>query len=626
MKHGRKLSHLLWKSKVIPLGVEHFLAMFPATILVPITINSLTNSNVIDTPLVLFTSGIGTIVFLLCSRLQIPTYTGSSFAFIGLSAYMVAMLSSSDLPGMTPELAFSYVGWAYLFSGIVLIGLSLLYKAKKAKNIFNFLLPASVIGPAVSLIGLELADSAVQDAGFVATPIAAGSSVALSTADTRIVALVTLLIIVLATIYKRKTLRNSAIVLGMVVGFALSLALSDPPVSLSIFKAAAISIPRFSLPLLRVPPASTMWPMMLAILPATLVVFTENISRVTVISRMTDNDNRGAIFSDTNIDKFRKATLSHGLATFIATLLGSVPNTLYAENIAVMGTHSSDLADDNKFKDEKDRFVKSCHNSFSTIPYFVAAVLAIIASFSGHFQQFLLNVPTPVLGGMKLFLFGIISAPGIQLLVEQKVNYNKISNQLLTASVLISGISGVSIRFGDVFELKGMSLGLVVGVFVNLFVEGLDWFGKLNDTIELNEVFVLCASEIKRDAVLRDVGGKQYNSSAGDIADLLSGEIDVLEINANVISADTILSTVSDSNGFTFELGGAPVLKSERTAFALYVKFAEHSLPDDARTVFLHDYSNSSDNAVEQTEGYISVRVGANVPLRKVKEIIKLIG
>jgi|GEM_PF-3188705 len=557
--------------KRIPLGLEHFLAMFPATILVPITIHEhfgigAYDAPIIDTSLVLFTSGVGTLIFLLIvphvlhyfanmhkkgdgqkSTIPpippIPTYMGSSFAYIALTQYLIYELAKS---GMTYYEAYSYVVWSYLFGGLILIGMSFIFALRRAKSIFEFIMPTAIIGPAISLIGLDLATSAMRNAGFIsngAEPTNVVESEALiyngveSTTNVLIyfegargvfVAAITLAAIILATLVRRRLLKNLAIICGVIVGLVFALFLGTTTSGDTVLNAmwqslggAEVAImPNFYFPLRNFPSPSNIGVLFVAVIPATLVVFAENIGRVTVITKFVDQNKKSdvqdrkltdqhrdeTIFSKNKIPKFRASALLHGVSISASALMGSIPNTLYAENIAVMSTQTSDKSLENQYKKkeldsykgELDTYVENIHSSYSRTPFFIAASIAIIASFSGHLQQLLLLIPSPVIGGVKLFLFGIISAPGIQLLVDQRVNYKKVSNQLLTASVLISGVSGLQVPLFGIVTLRGMSLGFFVGITMNFVIKAIDYWGKLNDIVELDELFHMCVKEITR--------------------------------------------------------------------------------------------------------------------------------
>ncbi len=469
----------IFKSGVMLLGVEHFLAMFPSTILVPLMVNNRFETTIIDIALVLLSSGLGTILFMFVSKFQIPAYLGSSFAYIGLTMYLISGFENQNV---NPSMAYVYVGWAYIFAGVFLFILSIICRYKYITRILTFLFPAPIIGPAISLIGLELASTAISDSGFNAEKFNVREP---------IISTITLLVIVMFSVTKHKFLKNSAIIVGMIIGCIVASMLNIFSIE-SISMKDLLKFPNISFPLRTAPP--NILGLFVAVIPATLVIFMENISRLTIIERMTHNYGENEpIFNNTVICSFKTSLLSHSLATITSALLGSVPNTIYAENIAVMSIHSNSINNNKILKD--DSFIEKLYNPFSCIPYFIAAVLAILVSHVGVLQTLLLSVPRPVIGGIELFLFGIISAPGIQLLVEQRINYKKISNQLLTASVLISGISGLSVNLGFV-ELKGMSLGFTLGVILNLIFQVIKQLGILNDNISFEEIFHLCVKNL----------------------------------------------------------------------------------------------------------------------------------
>ncbi len=636
----RFLRWLRWifsRSGVIPLALEHFLAMIPATILVPVLVNNAFDTMVIDMSLVLFTSGVGTIAFIIISKGAIPAYLGSSFAYIGLTIYLVQEQMNG---GATHEMAFTYVGWAYLFSGIVLMLLSLMYRKKGIERFLSFLLPATVVGPAISLIGLELADTAIVDSGF---DIEEG----MIDGNAAIVAIVTLVIIVLFSLIRHRILKNAAIIVGMVIGCAVSFAINGFPKD-AFAGVQWFTVPDFHLPVLSIPP--NLLGLFLAVLPATFIVFTENIGRITVIGRMTDSaqeyegqektarmdsqevidDDTGEneIFTKQSVGKMRTSLFSHGMATFLAGLLGSVPNTIYAENIAVMSIHKTDVK-----HDDPDPVVKRLVAPYSCVPYLIAAGIAIVFSFVGVLQTLLVGIPKAVIGGMELFLFGIISAPGIQLLVEQRVNYRKVSNQIITAAVLISGISGLSINLGIV-ELSGMSLGFVVGVVLNLIVQLLKWIGNISDMITFDELIVESLSALSDATKMRILGCKKSGQSEADyiaagrvsvsasgFAYALSGKDCRVKFGDEWLSDDTIRDDVKHSD--LVEVGvadGDVLMRFRRTANGLFVDVKGSMLSKSFKDAYLNDYES-----IDEDGEWLQINSSEGVPLRRIKTIIRML-
>ena len=624
---SRRFRWLFSKSGVVSLAFEHFLAMVPATLIVPILVNNTLQANIIDVSLVLFASGIGTIMFTILSQGKIPAYLGSSFAYIGLTIYLLKE-RGKELGSF--ESAYIYVGWAYIFSGVLLVLLSLLYKKRGIDKILTFLLPASVIGPAISLIGLELADTAVVDSGF-------DLSNGLVSPRSAIISIVTLFIIVLFSLIKHKVWKNAAIIIGMLAGYIVYLFIYGLP-TIDFDEITWLQIPKFHIPLTIFP--SNALGLLIAVVPATFIVFTENIGRVTVINRMINNDKyESTIFNAYSVKALMSGLFSHGIASVTVSFLGSVPNTIYAENIAVMGIHKTDIK-----REDPDSFIQKLVQPFSYVPYIIASLIAILFSFIGFLQELLINIPKPVIGGMELFLFGIISAPGIQLLVEQRVNYKKISNQIITASVLISGVSGLSVNLGLV-ELKGMSLGFVIGVILNLIVQLLKWLGNLSDSIVFDEFATSCISEISaKKREMRVI--EMYSSSINDtitssnanidiidfrlipiniLSEALQGNIPYVKIKNYDISSDLIKDMIKHSSRIAISYDNDAfdnpkiIIILRETANGIFIDFLKEKLTDKTITMFLNDYPES----IDADDIYLCLNVTQNIPIRKINKLIK---
>ncbi len=620
---SRILTWVFSKSGSIPLAIEHFLAMLPATILVPLLINN-TCGNVMDVSLVLFTSGLGTITFCFFSALRfdtdkkrfyfdkpLPAYLGSSFAYIAITIYL---LDTQMLQGTDGRMAFVYVGWAYIFSSLVLIVLStLFYFVKGIDRIFSKYLPASVIGPAISLIGLELSGTAVADAGFKTdgTPI-----------DYRaiIVSLTTLCVIIIFSLFKRNFLKNAAIIVGMVVGCVVYFYLYGMPQA-DFTRILDISVPEFKLILLT-PPKNWGW-LFLSVIPATLVVFTESIGRVTVISRMVNENSDSKVFDPKSMKTMGRAVFSHGLTIFTSASLGSIPNTIYAEYIAVMGIHK-----DSKIKHDPCEVINKITNPYSAFPYLIAALIAILFSFSDVLQAIVLNIPKPVIGGMELFLFGIISAPGIQLLVEQRVNYKKTSNQIITAAVLLTGLSELSVSFAW-FEIKGMSLGLIAGFVLNVIVIILKRFGVLCDPITMDEAVSCCLLGIPKkykDSCTFDIAGNREQHEYPNIGTMISylegyGDDDTSELWRDIIVRTSEFKLYNGEKELLVN-----VVMHENS---LTVNIPTRKLDSEFIIACLNDHRYATDidwrqngDSIEKTEMLV-IDLSRNVPLRMLEQLVK---
>ncbi len=627
----RRLKWIFSKSGIITLAIEHFLAMVPATVLVPIMVNNSIGANVIDMSLVLFASGLGTIIFSMCFRTyssieerrekstdkksRMPTYLGSSFAYIGLTIYLLQMQVGE---GVQPGMAYVYVGWSYMFSGLLLILLSFLYKIKFIESFFSKCLPAAVIGPAISLIGLELADSAIIDSGV---DIVSGTTDLKAIA----VAFATLAVIIMLSLIRRKFLKNTAIIAGMFIGWLFHLALNGVP-SFNLQEMEWFTMPDFHFPLFVLPPN---WQrLLISVIPATFIVFTENIGRATVINRMQQEENVDArLFNAKSVKILKRSLFSHGMASFAATFIGSVPNTLYAENIAVMGIHKSE-----EIRHEDDTFIRNITNPYSNVPFLIAAGIAIVCSFSAILQKLLINIPKPVIGGMELFLFGIISAPGIQLLVDQRVNYKKVSNQIITAAVLITGISEISINI-QWFELKGMSLALVVGFVLNLFVLALKEMGLLCDVMSMDEVLSTCLSALPKNKKICVGGYKSFSTggevSAEDLKKALDGYEGTVDVGESKEQAEFLRDAVVHSTEL-FIKTDKPIINIKKTANRISIEIHKDILPPKTVNIYINDYQDAIDiekeydkaDAKSQTE-ILKIDLSRNIPLGKVKRLIE---
>ena len=424
------------------------------------------------------------------------------------------------------------------------------------------------------------------------------------------------------------------------------------------------TVPGWQLPVFSFPGWKNLAGLFVSVLPATFIVFTENIGRFTVISRMTrdeaemeakfleskkeqaasdevtreeekdpssevidDDTGENDIFTENSVKEMRSSVGAHGIATLVAGLFGSVPNTIYAENIAVMSIHRRDVK-----RDEPDPDIKKITFPVSVAPYILAALFAMVFAFSGHLQAFLLGIPKAVIGGMELFLFGIISAPGIQLLVEQRVDYKKISNQIITAAVLISGVSGLSINLGFV-ELKGMGLGFVVGVLLNVVVRVIKWIGNLSDMITFDEMVCEVLSAFSDNTAYRIIGyqkenpAQEYfpcNCSIYGFAYALKGKDCRVRVAENQwISDDTIRDEIHHSA--LVEVGTVAngereaIVRFKKTVNGLFLEIKTKEVMKNTKKAFLNDY-----DAIDEDGEWLVIKV-TEMPMRCVRTLIRRI-
>lgn len=362
----------------------------------------------INPSIVLLMNGIGTIIFILITKGKSPAFLGSSFAFLA-----------------TGQLIISKYGINYAYGSFIIVGicgmvLALIIHFCGSKWI-NKILPTAAMGPVVALIGLELAHSAATTANIVGEHVD-GKNI--------VVFLVTLLLAILGNVFFKGFFKIITILIAIIGGFVVSLMLGMVDVS-SIIHAPLISVPQFSMPQFNLNAIIMM-------LPVLLVTTTEHIGHQVVTGKLVGRD----LLTDPGLDK---SLFADNFSTTISGCLGSVPTTTYGENIGVM----------------------AMSKVFSVQVIFMAAILSMVCAFSGNITALISAIPGPVIGGVSFLLYGMIGASGIRMLVDQHVNYDKARNLILTAIVLITGLSGVSIKLGDIV-LQGMVLACIVGIGLGL--------------------------------------------------------------------------------------------------------------------------------------------------------------
>jgi len=486
---SRRMKHL-YKSGCFAIGMDHFLVMFPSALLVAKLSSVSLSDPVISLSTILFTSGAGTLLFLLVTKGKIPFFPGPSFAHIGLTSYLIMTMTETG----TLEDTRAFIQWGYTFSGILLLVIAFLYRSGKAKRAIHFLFPDVIMGPAISLIGLELASLAAADAG-----ISEGNRTEIT------IALITLGTIILAALLKRRFLKNASILIGVLVGCCAAWLMGIFDIGTAWQTQGVVSPPRLHLVFESVP--DNLGGLFFLIIPPTVVAFMESIGRITVLEGMFEREvpAEGKVSS-----VFFKALSGHAVSHLFSVMLGSAPNAIYAENLAIMNINSLNRSSKKMRQKDKDIVVRHSYDCYSIYPYILAALISMLVACLEPVQQFFSIMPKAVIGGMELFIFGLIAAPGIQILVEKKIDYKKISNQIITASVLLAGISGISVTF-DTVELKGMSLGLTIGVIMNLVVKGLSACGILNERLSLDEVMSLCLERFPEKVLLSIENGRQHS-------------------------------------------------------------------------------------------------------------------
>lgn len=499
----RTLSHLIFKSGNIFIGLDHFLVAFPSILLMAKMLDEYKfSSNSIS--LLLFSTGFCNLILYKVTGCKIPIFVAPSFAFIRF----IKTTMESDCETEAHSMVF--IG--FLVASFLFLFIAILYLFPKIRKYIKLTLPDALVGPMISLIGLDLLDTAIGGSGLLMDN---------PNWNVIIVALVTLSVIVICTTFKRSFLKNASVVIGVIVGLALSgvLLCYQPNFGDNIFcnpimasaelasKTNISSIDFEQIDLLNI---------FIAIIPATIVVFSENITKITLLEKMIRAEKKektkeaaeeviGESADEYDLaDFYERSIWGHAVSFILSVIMRSVPNTVYAQNIALMEIHNVENYNNIKVEKEQGNNIAKYYERLSVYPLGIASIFLIICSFFTFFQNNLSDIPKPVYGGMELFVFSIISAQGVQLVVDRKVNYKKITNQIITSATLLAGLSGVSIDL-NVAEISGLSLGFLVGVSLNLFFRICSYFGLINEKLNVIDVLETCDS----------VFHKEYNISVG---------------------------------------------------------------------------------------------------------------
>lgn len=405
--------------KWIVLAIQHVFAMFGATILVPILVNSTAGEEVLTIPVALVTSGIGTLIYILCTKGKSPVYLGSSFAFI-------APLAAAYLKG----------GISGAMTGIMVIGLIYVVFATIihfiGKNWINKLLPHIVIGPMIMIIGLGLAPNAISQIGLGTESQIEWKGI--------IVALITFLTTAIIMVRGKGFLKIVPFLVGIVTGYVASICLGLVDFT-PVAEAAFFSMPNFIIPFVDYVPSFSA---LLTIAPIALVTMAEHIGDHTALSTIIGKD----LLKNPGLDR---TILGDGIATFVAGILGGPANTTYGENTSVVGM--TKIA--------------------SVWVIGLAAIIAICLGFLGKFTAIISTIPEPVLGGVSLLLYGFIAVNGLKVLIENKIDFGKSKNIVVASTMLVLGLGGaaISIVSGDLsITISGMSLAATVGILLNLLL------------------------------------------------------------------------------------------------------------------------------------------------------------
>ena len=405
-------------SRWIILAFQHVFAMFGATILVPILVNTAAGAEVLTIPVALVTSGIGTLIYILCTKGKSPVYLGSSFAFIApiAAAYVKGGISGAMTGVMAVGLIYVIVATIIHFTG---------------KSWLEKLLPPVVIGPMIMVIGLGLAPSAIGQIGL------SGGEFDLKVVTVALGAFLTTAIVMTRA---KGFFKIIPFLIGIAVGYLLSVCfglVDFTPVK----EAAWLSVPNFQFPFVHY---QLNFAALITIAPIALVTMCEHIGDHTSLSNIIGKD----LIKDPGLDR---TLLGDGIATFIAGAMGGPANTTYGENTSVVGM-------------TKVASIKVIG---------LAAIIAIVIGFLGKFTALVSTIPGAVLGGVSLLLYGFIAVNGLKVLIKNQVNFEDSKNVVVASAMLVLGLGGatISIVSGDFsLAISGMSLASIVGIILNLIL------------------------------------------------------------------------------------------------------------------------------------------------------------
>ncbi|TDM17939.1 uracil-xanthine permease family protein [Macrococcoides canis] len=401
-------------SQWLLLSSQHLFAMFGATVLVPFLTG-------LPVSAALIASGLGTLLYILITKGKIPAYLGSSFAFI---TPIIVGLKTHSLGEMLMALFMS--GLMYVLIGILIkfVGVNWLLK----------LLPPVVVGPVIMVIGLGLAPVAVNMAMYTNSGTMEGYSI-----KYLFIAFVTLATVIIFSVLVRGFLSIIPVLLGIIAGYITALVLGAVDLS-GIQQAKWFQLPDVHVPFVSYTP-SIDWMLILIMLPIVFVTVSEHIGHQVVINKIVGRN----FFKEPGL---HRSLIGDGVSTMLASIIGGPPSTTYGENIGVL----------------------AITRIYSIWVIGGAAVLALILGFVGKFTALVSSIPTPVMGGVSILLFGIIASSGLRMLVESKVDFGDKRNLVIASVILVLGIgkAHLDLSVGQInLNIEGMALAALAGILLN---------------------------------------------------------------------------------------------------------------------------------------------------------------
>lgn len=429
----------LGKAKMLLLGLQHMFAMFGATVLVPILVNSYFHGEGLSVQVTLFMAGVGTLFFHFCSKLKVPAFLGSSFAFLGGFA-TVAELDTGIYANMTYGEKLPYACGGIVVAGLLYLVLALVIKAVGVKRVMRFL-PPVVTGPIIICIGLSLAGSAIGNAS-----------------KSWFLALIALGTIIVFNVWGKGLFKIIPILMGVVISYAVAL----------LMQGGGITNPDGSAVIDFTNVATANWigvpPFMLCKFDVTAILVMAPIAIATMMEHIGDISAISATVGSPFIEDpgLHRTLTGDGLATALSAALGGPANTTYGENTGVL--ELSRVYD--------PRVIR------------IAAVYAIVLSFVPKFSGVISSLPTAIIGGISFILYGMISAIGVRNVVENRVDFANSRNLIIAAVILVCGLgftNGISFSaMGTSVTLTSLAIASIAGVILNAILPGNDYEFGIN--------------------------------------------------------------------------------------------------------------------------------------------------
>ncbi len=429
-----KDASVLGKPKMFILGFQHLFAMFGATILVPILVNNYFEGEGLSIQVTLFFAGVGTLFFHLCSKLKVPAFLGSSFAFLG-GFYTISQMDTGIFAGMTMGEKLPYACGGIVVAGLLYLILALIIKLVGINKVMKYL-PPVVTGPIIMCIGLSLAPSAISNAS-----------------TNWLLAFIALAVVVIFNIWGKGMFKILPILMAVLISYvcaiifnALGMTNADGSSILNfatVSEAAWVGLPDFFIAKFNIQA-------ILVMAPIAIASMMEHIGDISAISATTGED----FISDPGL---HRTLIGDGIATSLSAMFGGPANTTYGENTGVLEL--------SKVHDPK--VVR------------LAAYYAIILSFIPKMSEIIGTMPSAIVGGISFILYGMISAIGVRNVVENHVDFTNSRNLIIAAVILVCGLGfsdGLTFTVaGTDITLTSLAIAAIAGVLLNAILPGKDY-------------------------------------------------------------------------------------------------------------------------------------------------------